>query len=69
MEQFIKSKLLKSDLVEIDRQIEDAGFNDIGSIVLVKQAFVSIANLVDFELRVRPMYVEHNAIRSIIIIQ
>ncbi|MBW4528539.1 MAG: hypothetical protein KME18_25785 [Phormidium tanganyikae FI6-MK23] len=65
MEQFIKSKLLKADLVEIDRQLEDAGFKDMSSIVLVKQAFVAIANLVDFELTVRPMYAEHRNLSAI----
>lgn len=56
MEQFIKAKILKADLVEIDRQLEEFGFRDMSSFVLVKQAFVAIANLVDFELTVRPIY-------------
>ncbi|WP_032096204.1 MULTISPECIES: hypothetical protein [unclassified Alteromonas] len=65
MEKFIKSKLLKADLVEIDRQFEDSGFKDISSIILVKQAFVGIANLVDFELTVRSIYAEHRNLSDI----
>ena len=65
MDQFIKSKLLKADLVEIDRQFEDSGFKDMSSIVLVKQAFVAIANLVDFELTVRSIYAENRDLSAI----
>jgi len=66
MEKFIKSKLLKADLVEIDRQFEYSGFKkDMASIVLVKQAFVAIANLVDFELTVRSMYAENRGLSAI----
>lgn len=65
MEQFIKSKLLKADLVDIDRQLEENGFKDISSMLLIKQAFVTIANLVDFELTVRPMYADHRELSGI----
>lgn len=65
MERFIKSKLLKADLVEIDRQFEDSGFKNMSSIVLVKQAFVVIANLVDFELTVRSIYAENRDLSAI----
>ena len=64
MEQFIKSQLLKADLVEIDRQLEDTGFKDMASMLLVKQVFLAIANLVDFELTVRPLYQEHRALSA-----
>jgi hypothetical protein len=65
MEKFIKSKLLRADLVEIDRQFEDFGFKDMSSIVLVKQAFVAIANLVDFELALRSIYAENRNLSAI----
>jgi len=65
MEKFIKSKLLRADLVEIDRQFEDFGFKDMSSIVLVKQAFVAIANLVDFELTLRSIYAENRNLSAI----
>ena len=65
MKQYIKSKLLEADLVEIDRQFENTGFKDMYSIILVKQAFVAIANLVDFELTVRSIYAEHRDLSAI----
>jgi hypothetical protein len=65
MERFIKSKLLKADLIEIDRQLEENGFKDISSMLLIKQAFITIANLVDFELTVRPIYAEHRELSTI----
>lgn len=65
MEQFIKSKLLKADLVEIDRQLKDFGFKDMQSIILIKQAFIAIANLVDFELTIRAIYASHRELSGI----
>lgn len=65
MIQFIKSQLLKADLIEIDRQLEVIGFKDMSSVVLVKQAFIAIANLVDFELKVRPRYAVHRNLSEI----
>ncbi len=65
MEKFIKSKLLKADLVEIDKQFEDSGFKDMSSIILFKHAFVTIANLVDFELTVRSIYAERRNLSTI----
>jgi len=64
MEQFITSQLLKADLVEIDRQLEDIGFKDMSSMLLVKQVFLTIANVVDFELTVRPLYKENRELST-----
>jgi len=65
MERFIEAKLLRADLAEIDSQLEELGFRNMSSIVLVKQAFVSIANLVDFELTLRSIYQTHRELSGI----
>lgn len=63
--QFIKSQILKADLLEIDQQLKDTGFKNLSSILLVKQALIAISNLVDFELTVRPSYIVHRNLSEI----
>ena len=62
MEQFIKSQLLKADLIEIDSQLSESGFKDMSSMLLIKQLFLTISNLVDFEITVRPLYKENRTL-------
>jgi len=64
MKQFIQTQLLKADLVEVDRQLRDSGFKDMASMLLVKQALLAIANLVDLETTVRPLYKEHQELSA-----
>ena len=56
---FIKANLIRSDLVEIDRQLSDGFRHDMSTMLLVKQAFLTITNLVDFELTIRLLYKKH----------
>lgn len=65
MEKLIKAHLLNADLIEIDRLFEKANLKGISNIILLKQSFVTIANLVDFELTVRTIYAEHRELSSI----
>jgi hypothetical protein len=60
MEQFIKLQLLKADLVEVDNQLSETGFRNMTSMLLLKQAFITISNLVDFEITIRSIYREHS---------
>lgn len=55
----IKARLIQADLKEIDREFEENGFGNLFTMVLFKQALISVANLVDFELTVRKMYQEN----------
>lgn len=64
MERFITIQLLKADLEEIDRQLQNNGFRDMLGVLLVKQAFIAVANLVDFELSVRPLYQAHRELSA-----
>ncbi|MEN2752397.1 hypothetical protein AAIR29_12230 [Psychrobacter sp. FBL11] len=65
MEYIIKARLIKSDLIEINSQFQNYSLKDMSSIILVKQALVSIANLVDFERTIRPIYHKHKALSAI----
>lgn len=65
MENFIKARLIKSDLIEILVQFEHYNLKDMSSIILLKQALISIANLVDFERTIRVIYSEHRNLSSI----
>lgn len=62
MEQLIRSKLLKSDLKEIDQQLSENGFRDMSSMLLVKQALLTVSNVVDFETSVRAIYKENRGL-------
>ncbi|HID8485077.1 TPA: hypothetical protein ACXILS_002115 [Serratia marcescens] len=59
MIKLIKARLIQADLKEIDREFEEKGFGNLFTMVLFKQALISVANLVDFELTIRLMYREH----------
>ena len=65
MENLIKAKLIKSDLIEILTQFEHYSLKDMSSIILLKQALICIANLVDFERTMRVIYSEHRNLSSI----
>ena len=65
MESLIKAKLIKSDLIEILTQFEHYSLKDMSSIILLKQALICIANLVDFERTMRVIYSEHRSLSSI----
>lgn len=64
MEKLIKARLIKSDLIEILKQFERYSLKDMSSIILLKQAFICIANLVDFERTMRIIYSEHRNLSS-----
>ena len=65
MEELIKARLIKSDLIEVLKQIERYSLTDMTSIILLKQALISIANLVDFERTMRVIYSEHRNLSSV----
>ena len=64
MEKLIKARLIKSDLIEILKQFELYILKDMSSIILLKQALICIANLVDFERTMRIIYNEHRNLSS-----
>lgn len=65
MEKLIELEILKADLIEIDRQFQINKFKDMSSIILLKQLFVTISNLVDFELTIRFLYVDNPSMSNL----
>ncbi|GGZ83388.1 hypothetical protein GCM10007161_13640 [Ignatzschineria indica] len=59
MKKFIKSRLIKADLIEIDSDLSKNGIKNMSSMVMIKYALVTIANLVDFESTLRSLYKEN----------
>jgi len=54
--QLVKALLIKSDLVQIDKALDKPIKDGMLRIVLMKSLFITISNLVDFELSLRSMY-------------
>jgi hypothetical protein len=54
--QLIKTLLIKSDLVQIDKALDEPIKDGMLQIVLIKSLFTTISNLVDFELTLRSYY-------------
>ncbi|WP_373357902.1 hypothetical protein ACEN3H_13730 [Acinetobacter lactucae] len=66
MEKFIISKILKADLIEVDRQLRNNGYtHDMSTIILIKKTFVAISNLVDFERIIRNIYKNNNSLSTL----
>ncbi len=58
-EKIIKVFLLKSDLIQIDKSLDEPIEEGMLKILLIKNIFITISNLVDFELSLRSMYREN----------
>lgn len=56
---FLKANLLKSELIEIDKQLSNCRMQNTSWLLCVKSIFVAISNLVDYELTVRILYKEN----------
>lgn len=56
IERLIKVTLLKSELIEIDKLLQDKTIEGMLKILLIKNIFLTISNFVDFELTIRSMY-------------
>lgn len=65
MKEFIKARLILADLLEIDKHYEETGFGNMTSIVLFKQVLIATANLVDFELTIRPLYAKYRDLSAL----
>lgn len=56
IEQLIKATLLKSELIEIHKLLQDKTVEGMLRILLIKNIFLTISNFVDFELTIRSLY-------------
>ena len=65
LNRYIAARLLQADLSAIDAHFSEVGISDMGGIICLKNAFLSLANLVDFERTVRDIYKENKTLSSV----
>jgi hypothetical protein len=59
LDRYIAARILQADLIAVDAHFSEVGISDMKGIICLKNAFIALANLVDFELTVRTIYAEH----------
>ena len=64
LDRYIAARLLQADLSAIDRHFSEVGITDMAGIVHLKNAFLALANMVDFERTVRDLYKENKALSA-----
>lgn len=66
IERLIKATLLKTELIEIDNLLKSKiENNNILNIILIKNIFITISNVSEFESTIRSMYKEHPELSEI----
>lgn len=56
MDQYIRAQILRADLIAIDDSFTEKGLPNIEAILLLKQAFIAVANFSEFENSIRAIY-------------
>ena len=64
LDRYIAARLLQADLSVIDTHFSVVGISDMAGIVCLKNAFLALANMVDFERTVRDIYREHKTLSA-----
>ncbi len=59
MDQYIRAQILRGDLIVIDNSFTENGLPDLQAILLLKQAFIAVANFSEFENSIRSIYQLH----------
>jgi len=59
LDRYIAARLLQADLSAIDAHFSEVGISNMAGIVHLKNAFLALANMGDFERTVRDIYKEH----------
>lgn len=59
MNQYIRAQLLHADLISIDKSFTENGLPDMQAMLLLKQAFIAVANFGEFENSIRAIYQDH----------
>lgn len=65
LDRYIAARLLQADLSAVDGRFSEVGISDMAGIVCLKNAFLALANMVDFERTVRDLYKEHRTISAV----
>lgn len=65
LDRYIAARLLQADLSAVDGHFSEVGISDMDGIVCLKNAFLALATLVDFERTVRDLYKEHRTLSAV----
>ena len=65
LDRYIAARLLQADLSAIDLHFSRTGITDMAGITHLKNAFTALANMVDFEKKVRGIYKKHRMISAV----
>ena len=65
LDRYIAARLLQADLSAIDAHFSEVGIANMAGIVHLKNAFLALANMVDFERTVRDLYKEHKTLSAV----
>ncbi len=65
LDRYIAARLLHADLSAIDALFNDDGIADMAGIVCLKNTFLALANMVDFEKNVRDIYKDHQTLSAV----
>jgi len=66
LNRLIQAHVHHADLVVVDEQFTKIGISDMAGIDLLKNAFVALANVHDFERTVRDTYKSHPELSAVI---
>jgi len=64
LNRYIAARMLQADLVAADACFSKVGIFDMNSIMCLKNAFITIANLIDFERTICNIYKEHRMLSA-----
>lgn len=65
LDRFIAARLLQADLSAIDTHFSEVGISNMAGIVCLKNAFLALANMVDFERTIRDIYKDHKTLSAV----
>ena len=65
LDRYIAARLLQADLSAVDAHFSEAGITDMAGVVCLKNAFLALANMADFERTVRDLYKEHKTLSAV----
>lgn len=65
LDRYIAARLLQADLSAINTHFSEVSISDMAGIVCLKNAFLALANMVDFERTVRDLYKEHKTLSAV----
>lgn len=65
LDRYIAARLIRADLSVVDTHFSKAGISDMTGIICLKNAFLALSNMVDFEKTVRDLYKAHQSLSSV----